>query len=80
MKRIAFVVNPKSGSDRKTDRVALINRLKSSTYHTDIFEWKNIDDRDGIFNSVLSGNYDIAVAVGGDGTVSQLAFRCSNGL
>ena len=73
MKRIAFVINPKSGSDRKTDRVALVNRLKSSTYHTDIFEWKKVEDRDSIFESVLNGQYDIAVAVGGDGTVSQLA-------
>ncbi|MCK6641095.1 MAG: diacylglycerol kinase family lipid kinase [Bacteroidia bacterium] len=73
MKRIAFVINPKSGSDRKTDRVALVNRLKSPGYHTDIFEWKQIGDRDSIFESVLKGKYDIAVAVGGDGTVSQLA-------
>ncbi len=73
MKRIAFVINPKSGSDRKTDRVALVNRLKSSNYHTDIFEWKKVEDRDSIFESVLNGKYDIAVAVGGDGTVSQLA-------
>lgn len=73
MKRIAFVINPKSGSDRKTDRVALVNRLKSSNYHTDIFEWKKVEDRDSIFESVLNGQYDIAVAVGGDGTVSQLA-------
>lgn len=73
MKRIAFVINPKSGSDRKTDRVALVNRLKSPSYHTDIFEWKKIEDRDSIFDAVLKGNYDIAVAVGGDGTVSQLA-------
>ena len=73
MKRIAFVINPKSGSDRKTDRVALVNRLKSSNYHADIFEWKKVEDRDSIFESVLNGQYDIAVAVGGDGTVSQLA-------
>lgn len=73
MKRIAFVINPKSGSDRKTDRVALVNRLKSTNYHTDIFEWKKVEDRDSIFESVLNGQYDIAVAVGGDGTVSQLA-------
>ncbi|MFM2019277.1 MAG: hypothetical protein RL007_2933 [Bacteroidota bacterium] len=73
MKRIAFVINPKSGSDRKTDRVALVNRLKSASCHTDIFEWKKIEDRDSIFDEVLKGKYDIAVAVGGDGTVSQLA-------
>jgi YegS/Rv2252/BmrU family lipid kinase len=50
-----------------------VNRLKSSNYHADIFEWKKVEDRDSIFESVLNGQYDIAVAVGGDGTVSQLA-------
>lgn len=73
MKRVAFVINPKSGADRKTDRVALIKSLLSDKYEATIFEWKKIVDRDEIFRNVLNGNFDIAVAVGGDGTVSQLA-------
>ena len=32
-----------------------------------------VSDRDSIFKRVTSGGFDIAVAVGGDGTVSQLA-------
>lgn len=72
-KRVAFVINPKSGSDRKTDRVALVRSLLSDKYEATIFEWKKITDRDSIFHSVLTGGFDIAVAVGGDGTVSQLA-------
>lgn len=76
-KRIAFVINPKSGADRKTDRVALIRSLLSDTYDATIFEWKKVSDRDEIFNNVLNGGFDIAVAVGGDGTVSQLASALS---
>jgi diacylglycerol kinase (ATP) len=72
-KRVAFVINPKSGSDRKTDRVALVKNLLSDKYDATIFEWKQISDRETIFHSVLAGGFDIAVAVGGDGTVSQLA-------
>lgn len=77
-KRVAFVINPKSGSDRKTDRVALIKNNLSDNYDATIFEWKKVDDRDRIFKEVLEGNFDIAVAVGGDGTVSQLASALCN--
>lgn len=78
MKRqVAFVINPKSGADRTTDRVALIRSLLSDSYDATIFEWKKVDDRDSIFNNVLNGGFDIAVAVGGDGTVSQLASALS---
>ncbi len=72
-KRIAFVINPNSGSDKKTDRVAFIKNLLSQTYYGEILPWNKISDRDEIFNRVKTGDFDIAVAVGGDGTVSQLA-------
>lgn len=72
-KKIAFVINPKSGSDRKTDRVALIRSLLSDAYESEILLWQKVEDRDEIFNRVRTGGFDIAVAVGGDGTVSQLA-------
>lgn len=73
MPRIAFVINPKSGSDKKTDRTALIRSLIGPGYEPVIFEWAKIGDRDAIFNEVLHGGFDIAMAAGGDGTVSQLA-------
>ncbi|HTF05157.1 MAG TPA: diacylglycerol kinase family protein [Bacteroidia bacterium] len=76
-KRIAFVINPKSGSDRKTDRVALIKSLLSDSYEATIFEWNKVEDRDEIFGKVVHGGFDIGVAVGGDGTVSQLASALS---
>ena len=72
-KRIAFVINPNSGSDKKTDRVKLIRSLINYSYDSEIILWKNISDRDEIFQNVSTGEFDIAVAVGGDGTVSQLA-------
>jgi YegS/Rv2252/BmrU family lipid kinase len=72
-KKIAFVINPKSGSDKKTDRVQLIKSLLSDAYESEIILWENVSDRDKIFQRVTSENFDVAVAVGGDGTVSQLA-------
>ncbi|MCE2773554.1 MAG: diacylglycerol kinase family lipid kinase [Bacteroidetes bacterium] len=72
-KRVAFVINPNSGPDKKTNRLELIQRLLKADYDAEIFLWKNINDKDVIFKKVLEGNFDIAVAVGGDGTVSQLA-------
>ncbi|HLG02821.1 MAG TPA: diacylglycerol kinase family protein [Bacteroidia bacterium] len=71
--RIAFVINPRSGSDKKTDRLQFIRRSLSGNYESEIFVWEELQDRQRIFNSVLNGGFDIAVAVGGDGTVSQLA-------
>lgn len=72
-KRIAFVINPNSGSDKKTDRVALVKSLLSDAYDSEIILWSKISDRDAIFHRVTTEGFDIAVAVGGDGTVSQLA-------
>ncbi|CAN5383474.1 YegS/Rv2252/BmrU family lipid kinase [soil metagenome] len=72
-RKIAFIINPKSGSDKKTDRVALIKSLISDKYESEIILWNKIEDRDSIFERATSGSFDIAVAVGGDGTVSQLA-------
>jgi YegS/Rv2252/BmrU family lipid kinase len=73
-KRIAFVINPKAGQKTMRNRVDYIKQLiTGSSYDATIFEWKNLDDRDTIFNQVITGNYTIAVAVGGDGTVNQLA-------
>jgi diacylglycerol kinase (ATP) len=72
-RRIAFVINPNSGGDRKTDRVALIKSLLSDSYDSEIIPWNKISDRDEIFRRVTTEGFDVAVAVGGDGTVSQLA-------
>lgn len=72
IQRVAFVINPKSGKKTNTDRVAFIRGLLGSTYESTIYEWKKIEDRDAIFSEVLAGNYDVAFAAGGDGTVNQL--------
>ncbi|GAB4140670.1 MAG: YegS/Rv2252/BmrU family lipid kinase [Bacteroidia bacterium] len=71
--RIAFVINPNSGTDRKTNRVKLIRDSISKDINASVFIWDQIEKRDQIFSEILEGNYDIAVAVGGDGTVSQMA-------
>ena len=72
-KKIAFIINPNSGNDKKTDRVKLIRRLVNNTYDSEIILWENVEDCDAIFRRVISEDFDVAVAVGGDGTVSQLA-------
>lgn len=76
-KRIAFIINPNSGSNRSTNRVELIRKLLPKSADCTIIEWKQVNDRDRIFADVLAGNYDIAVACGGDGTVNQLAHALS---
>ncbi|TND08062.1 MAG: hypothetical protein FD123_2616 [Bacteroidetes bacterium] len=71
--KVAFVINPKSGTDKKTDRSALIRGLISPDYESVIFDWNKLEDRDAIFAEVKNGGFDIALAAGGDGTVNQLA-------
>jgi diacylglycerol kinase (ATP) len=72
-KKIAFIVNPNAGSDKKTDRVRLIKSLINTSYQSEIILWENVEDKDAIFSRVIAENFDVAVAVGGDRTVSQLA-------
>jgi diacylglycerol kinase (ATP) len=72
-KRIAFIINPNSGSNRSTNRADIVRKLMPADAECSVFEWNIIEDRDRIFTEVVNGNFDIAVAVGGDGTVSQLA-------
>ncbi|MBI3511907.1 MAG: diacylglycerol kinase family lipid kinase [Bacteroidetes bacterium] len=74
-RKVVFIINPKSGSDKKTDRVKLIRELvaQQDEFEGEILLWERITDRENIFLRASSGEFDIAVAVGGDGTVSQLA-------
>lgn len=80
IQRVAFVINPKSGKKSNTDRAAFIRGLLRSDYESTVYEWNRIEDRDELFSQVLAGNYDVAFAAGGDGTVNQLGHAlCGSG-
>lgn len=71
-RRIQFIVNPVSGSRRNADLVrALSRRLKQDGDCVHVHETRFAGDA-RCFAEQMSGDVDAVVAVGGDGTVSEV--------
>jgi YegS/Rv2252/BmrU family lipid kinase len=74
MKRIAFIINPKSGTRSKTQLPALIRKyFASSGFETDIYFTEYANDGYNQAKCYAKNGYDAVVAVGGDGTVNEVA-------
>ncbi|HEV7232069.1 MAG TPA: diacylglycerol kinase family protein [Bacteroidia bacterium] len=73
MKKIAFIVNPKSGQHRSQDRARLIQSLVPEGLDYDILMWEKLEQKEELFKRALSGQYQIVAAAGGDGTVNTVA-------
>ena len=71
MKRISFIVNPVSGGKDKTNVLAAIERhLDRSVFSYEVLETGKAGDATAW---ARSSEADVVVAVGGDGTVSEVA-------
>ena len=77
-KKIAFVINPKAGVKKKINLEEFIKLNFGSSILFDIIIWKDKDDFASVKNQILNGNYTIAVACGGDGTVNAVAATVVN--
>lgn len=71
--KVAFVINPNAGVKKKIDVIEFIKTHFPKNISYDLIVWKNKDDFESIKQQILSGNYTIVVACGGDGTVNQVA-------
>lgn len=72
--KIAFIINPVAGRNRKKDIVPIIkNKFKNIYYKYIITHTKDIDDARLITMKYLKQDYKIIVAIGGDGTVREVA-------
>ena len=72
-KQIAFVINPVAGGKKKENILKIIyNNLSADTAY-DIFMWEEKNNFGEIQKQITSGKYDVVVAVGGDGTVNEVA-------
>ncbi len=73
-KKIVFIVNPISGTGNKEVVPQLIERyIDTSLHEVQIVFTQYAGHASEIAKRCIEGNFDIAVAVGGDGTVNEVA-------
>ncbi|HWY11228.1 MAG TPA: YegS/Rv2252/BmrU family lipid kinase [Bacteroidia bacterium] len=72
-RKILFIVNPNAGKKISGKLIETIRKEFPSSIHNDITIWKDREHFHEIIESLKIGNYTDAVAVGGDGTVNQVA-------
>lgn len=73
-KRIAFIVNPISGTCNKDVVPAMIGKhIDASLYYTDVVFTEYAGHASKLAAQYVVDGYDIVVAVGGDGTINEVA-------
>ena len=73
-KKIAFIINPISGTGKKQDLPDLIRKgLDIKVFYSEIVFTEYRGHGTLLANEFVAKNYDIVVAVGGDGTVNEIA-------
>lgn len=73
-KRIAFIINPLSGTIKKTELPALIKQeLDATLFEIDIVFTQYRGHGTELAKQYVDKNYEYVVAVGGDGTVNEVA-------
>lgn len=72
-RRILFIVNPNAGKKISAKLIETIRKEMPPTIYSEIVIWKNAGYFEDIIQKLRSGDYTDAVAVGGDGTVNQVA-------
>ncbi len=73
MRNLLFIINPKAGKRLKFDITIAITNFFEHKIKFKISVWKNVNEFDFIHEELKSGLYTDAIAVGGDGTVNQVA-------
>lgn len=71
-KSACVVINPISGGKNKGPILEIINRYFPKHIQYEIFHLK-ANGQDELTKKIRSGNFDIVVAAGGDGTINQVA-------
>lgn len=68
-----FIINERSGAKRKYDVAEVIRR--ASPFHHEIVGCRRKEDLDAIIDRAENDPFDVVYAVGGDGTVHEIAKR-----
>ena len=72
-RKLLFIVNPKAGKGGSERIIDQINKQVTANILFTIEIWKEKEHFEQISQKLMSGEYTDAVAVGGDGTVNQVA-------
>ena len=72
--KVLFLVNPKSGK-KKTYDVAELIRARCGGWTYELQASQRKEDLDGLLDQAAANGFDVAYAVGGDGTVHEVAKR-----
>ncbi|MDR3365644.1 MAG: YegS/Rv2252/BmrU family lipid kinase [Prevotellaceae bacterium] len=75
MRNIAFIQNPASGRGQRRDFPLLIRRFFTCEkgFHTTFYSTKFAGDATAVARRLVAESYDMVVAIGGDGTVNEVA-------
>jgi len=77
-KEVLFIVNPISGGKSKQSFLNHLKLNKLKSLNASILIWEHSDDFSVISEQIKASNFDIYVAVGGDGTVNLVARNLIN--
>jgi diacylglycerol kinase (ATP) len=73
MKKLLYIINPNAGKKRSDKIIALIKKEMPSEFQYEILIWKDKNHFHEITSQLKSNGFTHAIAVGGDGTVNQVA-------
>lgn len=78
-KRICFIINPASGTTKSKEISDLINaEIDSGSFDVDIRYTDSAGHAEKLCKQALESGYEIIVAVGGDGTINEVASQMIN--
>ena len=73
-KKVAFIINPISGGKSKSNIPELINlHLDKTQYDAQLFYTQSTEHNEALAKQCVDEQYDVVVAVGGDGTINHTA-------
>lgn len=74
-RKITFILNPKAGKGGALKLLSYLLNKRNNSFQPHVRIWEHADEIDALMQSVKEEEPDAIVAVGGDGTVNQIASR-----
>ena len=72
-RKILLVVNPISGGKDKKPIIELLSQNLSKEVSPEFIYWERPEQKETIVKRLKEELFDIAIAIGGDGTINQVA-------